>query len=177
MVHQPENLGRVREVTAEYKEHDNTVRPHQGRSCHNLPPRVAFPALPALPSLPLVVDPDRWVAGLQHDHFRRKVQPNGSVVLDKYTYHVGSALKGEYVLLVVEATKREVVVLHQQQEVKRLPLAGLYGRVMSLEQYRTAIIAEALSEQRGWRPMVESASARASSPVEPVPTTPAAAPI
>jgi len=76
-------------------------------------------------------------------------------------------------MLVVEATTREVVVLHHQQEVKRLPLKGLYRRTMRLEEYREAIIAEARSEQRGWRPLVESASA--SGPVAPAP--PAAVPV
>lgn len=165
VVHRPESLGRVREVTAQYKEHYNYVRPHQGRSCHNQPPRVAFAELPALPSLPLVVDPDSWLTKLHHDHFRRKVQHDGSVVLDKYTYYVGSALAGQYVMLVVEASTREVVVLHQQKEVKRLALKGLYRRGMGLDEYRTAILAEALSEQRGWRPMVESTNA--TSPVAP----------
>jgi hypothetical protein len=81
-------------------------------------------------------------------------------------------------MLVVEATTREVVVLHQQKEVKRLPLKGLYRRAMPLEEYRAAIIAEARSEQRGWRPLVESASATGvSSPVAPGPTVPVPAPV
>jgi transposase len=59
-VERPETLQEVREVTAQFGQHDNWQRPHQGLSCGNRPPRVAFPTLPQLPAVPDVVDPDRW---------------------------------------------------------------------------------------------------------------------
>ncbi|WP_425607645.1 hypothetical protein [Candidatus Chlorohelix allophototropha] len=42
----------MNEVTKAFKEHYNWERPHQGLSCKNKPPRVAFPTLPALLTLP-----------------------------------------------------------------------------------------------------------------------------
>src|SRR5260221_14154598 len=50
-VHQPSTLQEVREVTEAFLQHYNNERPHQGRSCGNVPPRVAFPTLPTLPAL------------------------------------------------------------------------------------------------------------------------------
>lgn len=151
LVHYPENLGRVREVTAEYKEHYNWKRPHQGKSCKNQPPRIAFPELPALPSLPLVVDPDAWLKAVDGEHFSRKVRSDGSVTLDKYAYYVGHEWAGKYVVLVIDSPKREVRVQHQKKELKRLNLKSLHRRAMSLDEYRQLIAQEARSERRGWR--------------------------
>jgi hypothetical protein len=63
------------------------------------------------------------------------------------------------VVLTIEATKRELVVLHHHKEIKHLPLKGLYRQAMNLKEYRQAIMEEARAELRGWRPMVESGSA------------------
>jgi hypothetical protein len=41
----------VREVTEAFLQHYNEERPHQGQTCGNVPPRVAFPTLPTLPAL------------------------------------------------------------------------------------------------------------------------------
>lgn len=152
LVHQPQNEAAVKEVTAEYKEHYNWHRPHQGKPCGNRPPRVAFPELPALPGLPLTVDPDRWVKAINQQHFVRKVRANGSISVDKYDYYIGSEHAGQYVTVRLEADKRELVVEQARQRLKCLAIKGLYGREMSLEEYKQVIIAEARSEQRGWQP-------------------------
>ncbi len=151
LVQRPENLSRVREVTAEYQKHYNHERPHQGRSCRNQPPLVAFPELPALRSLPLVVDPDRWLKEVDGEHFVRKVRSDGGLSVDKYDYYVGNALAGQYVVVVVDAAKRELVVEQQNKVLKRLPLKGLYQRIIGIEEYRELIKEEARSERRGWR--------------------------
>src|SRR5215472_1963480 len=60
-VQRPRTLEQVREVTEQFARHYNDERPHQGLSCGNRPPRVAFPTLPDLPAVPDVVNPDRWL--------------------------------------------------------------------------------------------------------------------
>ncbi len=50
-LHRPSTLQEVREVTEAFLKHSNEERPHQGRTCGNVPPRVAFPTLPPLPAL------------------------------------------------------------------------------------------------------------------------------
>src|SRR5258707_14641267 len=43
LVHRPSTLQEAMEVTKHYQEHYNWQRPHQGRSCQNMPPRTGFP--------------------------------------------------------------------------------------------------------------------------------------
>jgi hypothetical protein len=44
-IHRPTTLQEVREVTEGFMHPDNYERPHQGRSCKDQPPRVAFATL------------------------------------------------------------------------------------------------------------------------------------
>ena len=135
-VHQPSDVGQVREVTAAYKQHYNWERPHQGLSCKNRPPRVAFPELPALPGLPLVVEPDSWLKAVEGEHFTRKVKSDGRVSLDKYDYYLGHSLAGQYVVVVVDAAKRELVIQHHRQVIKRVGLKGLHQGPMTWKNTR-----------------------------------------
>ena len=65
--HRPTTLEQVREVTESFSEHYNWQRPHQGLSCGNQPPRMAFPTLPSLPKYaPTPVEPP---AGAIVNHF------------------------------------------------------------------------------------------------------------
>ena len=57
-LHRPKTLDEVRQVTEAFAAHYNWQRPHQGISCGNQPPRVAFPNLPSLPRVPDLVNPD-----------------------------------------------------------------------------------------------------------------------
>jgi transposase InsO family protein len=81
-VDRPGTLGEVREVTVAFAQHYNTQRPHQGRSCGNRPPRVAFATLPELPAVPDLVDPDRWLQVRDGLHLVRKVRRDGTVRID-----------------------------------------------------------------------------------------------
>jgi len=78
-VHRPATLEEVREATAQFQQHSNWSRPHQGRSCGNRPPRVAFPTLPDLPAVPDLVDPDRWLRVNDGLHLVRPVRRDGTV--------------------------------------------------------------------------------------------------
>jgi hypothetical protein len=87
-VFHPQTLEEVREVTETFLVHYNTERPHQGLSCGNQPPRVAFPHLPSLPALPFSVDPDAWLASIHGQHFVRKIRQNGTVRIAEGSYYV-----------------------------------------------------------------------------------------
>ncbi len=147
-VHRPATLQEVREVTQRFEPHYNNERPHQGRACGNVPPRVACPLLPKLPPLPKMVDPDRWLSDLDQQAFVRKVAHNGTVSLDGDLYAVPRHLVGQRVLLVVNAQERLFEVWQGSQCLKQLPIKGVYGTELPLERYVTLMLQEARSEER-----------------------------
>ncbi len=147
-VYQPGTLKEVCEVTEAFLCHYNNERPHQGRACGNVPPRVAFPTLPTLPALPGRVDPDAWLATLDQKMYLRHVGRDGCVNVDLQTYYIGPQLVKRAVLLQVIAQSRQFAVWHEDQVVKRLPIKGLIGQEMALDDYLQYIQQEALAAPR-----------------------------
>jgi transposase InsO family protein len=150
LLHRPGTLEQVREVTAAFLKHYNIERPHQGRSCGNVPPRIAFPTLPTLPPLPAQVDPDRWIQSIDGQAFARTVRADGSVTVDEVRYYVGHKLAGQRINLVVHAADKVFDLLQGATCVKHLPIKGLYGKLMSFEEYVRLMRQEAHSD--GHRP-------------------------
>ncbi len=150
----PSNLAEVKELLPPYKQHYNHLRPHQGRACNNLPPRVAFPdsELPVLPGLPLIIDPDRWLRECNGLRFVRKVDYKGTVKIDKHHYYLRRELRGKYVMVEIDGTNRQLIVSQGKSsgspELKRLEIKGLYGQEMTFEDYLKVIMKEARSERR-----------------------------
>jgi hypothetical protein len=107
----PGTEGEVREATDAFFLHYNTERPNQAFSCGNGPPRVAYPDLPTLPALPEEVDPDAWLAHIHGQAFARRIQPNGTVEVDRRVYYIKHTLVGQQVVLLVNAPERMFEVL------------------------------------------------------------------
>jgi transposase InsO family protein len=147
-VDRPGTLEQVREVTTTFGQHYNWSRPHQGRSCGNQPPRVAFPTLPMLPAVPDLVDPDRWLQVNDGLHLVRLVRHDGSVRVDLKSYYVGRTLAGRQVALHVSAAKRALLVVHERQVIKTLPLKGLTGKTVRFEAFVQLMKGQARSERR-----------------------------
>jgi transposase InsO family protein len=145
---QPRTLEQASTVTAAFVQHYNVERPHQGLSCGNRPPLIAFAHLPTLPPLPTTVDPDAWLAELDGLHLERKVDRHGMVSVDLKRYYVSSQLVGHHVVLHLDATEYRVQVLHEQQLVKSLPLKGLLGKVLSFEQFLAHMLRQARTHAR-----------------------------
>jgi transposase InsO family protein len=144
----PGSVEQVREVTAAFVQHYNWSRPHQGLSCGNQPPRVAFPTLPELPSVPDLVDPDRWLQVRDGLHLVRKVRRDGSIRVDLKTYYVGRALAGQHVALHLSAAQRALLVVHEQQVIKTLPLKDLTGHALRFEAFVQLMMRQARSERQ-----------------------------
>jgi transposase InsO family protein len=147
-VHRPGTLEQVQEITVQFAQHYNYERPHQGLSCGNRPPRVAFPTLPELPTVPDVVDPDRWLHISDGLHLVRLVRSNGTVRVDLKSYYVGRALAGHHVALHLSAAKGAWLVVWGQQVIKTLPLKGLCGQALRFEAFVQLMIGQARSERR-----------------------------
>lgn len=142
----PETLSQAQTVTEEYEKHYNRERPNQAITCDNRPPFIAFPDLPLLPPLPEQVNPDHWLEKIHGKFYKRRIQPNGSVQIGKRYYYIRKKLKGQQVLLQVDATVRQFKVLLDGKPIKRIDIKGLYNGVLDFESYIDLIRSEAESE-------------------------------
>jgi len=147
-VQRPATLEQVRAVTAQFVQHYNEERPHQGLSCGNRPPRSAFPTLPDLPPVPDLVNPDHWLSVCDGLHVVRTVSRNGTVSIDLKTYYVGRALAGQRVALHLSAHTQCWIVIQGIQRLKSLPLKGLYGAALPFEHFVQFMMQQARAEQR-----------------------------
>jgi hypothetical protein len=111
---------------------------------------VAFPTLPTLPALPEWVDPDAWLAHIHGCAYARRVQPKGTVAVDRRDYYISQALAGQQVVLVVNAPERCFDVLLGKELVKSLAVKGLVGQLLPFDEYTTRMREEARSEYRRW---------------------------
>ena len=124
-IYRPHDLATATAVTAAYQQFYNNERPHQGLSCANLPPRIAYPTLPLLPTVPTLVDADRWLHAYDGHTFVRKVKANGHVLVADAPYYVKTALAKQQVALRVDAEVGQFVVEADGREVQRLAIKGL----------------------------------------------------
>jgi hypothetical protein len=160
-VQRPGTLEQAREAAAAFREHYNTERPNQARSCGNRPPRVAFPDLPPRPPLPAEVDPDAWLRLVDGRAYARTVRACGDVVVEHERYYVGRHLAGRRVAVAVAAGERALVVQHGGAVVKRLPLRGLRQARLPFERYRELMEHEARALARRGRWLLTAQRKRA----------------
>lgn len=142
----PETVAQAQAVTLTYQNHYNQERPSQAITCGNQPPRLAFPNLPPLPSLPQQVNPDHWLDKIHGKFYKRRIQPNGSVQIGKQYYYIRQKLKGQQILLQVDAPARQFNVLLDGQSIKRVAVKGLHNKPLDFAAYFDLIRREAESE-------------------------------
>ena len=145
---QPSTVAEVQAVNAWFHHHYNEQRPHQGLSCGNQPPCVAFPNLPRLPALPATVDPDAWLVYTRGRVYRRRITRNGSLQLARQQDYIGTESSGQLVAVTVRPAVKVLDVLLGQTVIKSLTLKGLYNQRLSLDDYLHHIGQEAESEYR-----------------------------
>ena|SRR5690242_1270762 len=73
---------------------------------------------------------------------------DGCVDVDLATYYIGPQLAKRTVLLQVRAEQHQFAVWSQDQIVKLLPIKGLVGQEMTLDDYLQSIKQEALAAPR-----------------------------
>lgn len=153
-IEKPDRVQAACELLKHYRLRYNRERPHQGSACGNRPPYQRFPQLPRLRRLPDSVDLDRWLRAFHGRQFRRRVQANGSVKMDKRSYYVDKGLKGQQVTLRVDADRREFQVMQGRQIIKTIPIKGLYEEPLEFEVYLKFICQEARTEWRQTKRLV-----------------------
>lgn len=144
-VHRPEFLSAMNTQLEEYGHFYNSERPHQGLSCQNQPPYSAFPDLPTLPELPDTIDPDRWLHAYHGRVYRRRVNANGSVMIDRYRYYLGKARAGQLVAFHLDAERAVFRVQLNGQVIAQMAIQGLHTTHLSLQDYLTLMMQEAQS--------------------------------
>ena len=147
-LYRPATKESAAQIAQEWLNFYNQKRPHQGLSCANQPPMVAFSELPALKSVPMIVNPDAWLLKVANLKFTRKVSSNGGVSVDKYDYYISSELVGQRVLVAIDSLNQQLVISHHHEEIKRVAIKGLVGREMNIDEYIEFIALEARSEQK-----------------------------
>jgi hypothetical protein len=147
-VYRPSTLEEVRRVSEAFLHHSHQERPHQGRSCRNQPPAVAHPVLPKRPAFPETVDPDRWLHALDGRWFARRVRTDGRIQVDGTYYYIKADLAGHHIMLRLNATARCFDVFGGEQFIKSVPIKGLCGKQMPLEDYIDLMRERARSQER-----------------------------
>lgn len=147
-VYLPRTLEQVYEVTTNYQEHYNHERPHQGITCGNQPPCVAFPRLPYRPALPDMIDPDGWLNALHKRAYMRSISSSGRIQVGRQFYYIGRDYQGCRVAVEIDAEHRQFVVHQGSNIIKRIDIKGLYQQTISFEEYLSLICEEARVEWR-----------------------------
>lgn len=145
----PDHITLMNSQLDDYRHFYNTDRPHQGLSCQNQPPYTAFPTLPNLPPLPDTVDPDRWLLAYHGRVYFRRVNANGSVMIDRHRYYPGQEHKGKRLAFHLDAYQRVFKVQQDGRVIGEFEIQGLHGSAMPLQTYLKLMMDEARSiEQR-----------------------------
>jgi len=148
LIHRPSNVQQSQELLEEKRYFYNAERPHQGRSCNNRPPYVAFPRLPPLPHLPETIDPDGWLRAFHQHVLDRRVTSNGSIQAGKDRYYISRKLQGQRVVIRINADEKHLHVFHRRQLFKTMPIKSLYHGEMDFADYLDMMRHEARAEWR-----------------------------
>jgi len=153
-VYRPADCESVQMVTAAFRQHYHSERPHQGQACGNRPPHVAFTDLPPRPGVPQLVDPDHWIDVLHGQRYVRKVQRDTSVTIDTIRYYTSQAVVGKYVTLRLDANDRTFAVEHEGQEIKRLSIQGTNRGLLPFAAFVEQLCAEARATRSAVGPRI-----------------------
>jgi hypothetical protein len=128
----PETVAAALDCLAPFATYYHTQRPHQGQACQNQIPADVFPCLPTLPT---VIQPNRWLLA-EHGHlYRRRVNANGSIQVDRHLYYVGRVSAGVAVLVQLDGHRACLSVTRDGQWLQDFPVKGLYPEQMALMDY------------------------------------------
>lgn len=148
----PVNLADALDVLDGFPHYHNRQRPHFGSACDGRIPDEAFPKLPLLPRPPTSVNPDRWLQASHGRVYRRRINTNGMITIDKHSYYVDANRAKQRVLVYVDVRSSEFVVTHEDQVLKQMPIKGLVGTALDFDTYLRRMKQEARSieQHRRW---------------------------
>jgi hypothetical protein len=131
----PRTFAEAVELLPPFMRYHNSERPHQGQACQNRIPDEVFPILPACAVLPDRVQPDAWVRTIHGRQYRRRVNSNGAILIDRHSYYVGEAWAQQEVVAQVDAAQEVFHILCETHTVKTLAMKGLVTAEMEVARY------------------------------------------
>ena len=94
-----------------------------------------------------MVDPNAWLLKYHGKFFKRRINKNGSIQIGKYQYYIQKKLKGQYVLLQIDAHKKVFSVSLNRICIKTLPIKGLQpDALITFDAFLQLSLQEARSE-------------------------------
>src|SRR5690606_14652195 len=104
--HPMNDIAEAREALEGFSIYYHTERRHQGRACKGKTPDQAFPSLPATRVVPEFINPNHWLENEHARIYRRRVNSNGTVQIDKHQYYVGTQHARVQILVHLDAKKQ-----------------------------------------------------------------------
>lgn len=139
----PATRAEAYELLEAFPNYYNTSRPHQGRACQNQPPAVAFPELPSLPYPKEIVAPNAWLQSIHGRTYRRQVNSNGTIQIDRHTYTIGTAYAKQPVIAHVDAIRRLFFITLEGKIIAQKPIQGIYAETMDFGSFLRLMLTEA----------------------------------
>jgi hypothetical protein len=119
---------------------------------------VAFPVLPTWPARPATVDPDRGRSDVHGHACARRVQPTGTVEVDRRSSSSTQPRAGPPGVLLVQEPERVCAVLLGTYQLTTLPIQGRVGQERPVAASASRMREETRAEDwrrphhQGWRP-------------------------
>ena len=137
------------EALESFPEYYHTKRRHQGRACKGKTPDQAFPTLPPTRTVPDVINPNLWLEHEDGRIYRRRVNKNGMIQIDKYQYYVGTQHARVQVLVHMNADKKLFHIEDGKNVLITHPIKGLHDeKMMDFQSYLITMKIEARSAER-----------------------------
>jgi len=143
------DIAEAHEALESFPHYYHAERRHQGQACKGKTPDQAFPSLPPTRAVPELINTNRW---LKYEHariYRRRVNSNGMIQIDKHQYYIGTKHARVQILVHLDAHKKVFHFEDGKNELLNQPIQGLQqDAVMDFQSYLIMMKLEARSAER-----------------------------
>lgn len=146
--HPMNNIADAQDALESFPYYYHAQRRHQGRACKGKTPDEAFPSLPATRVLPELVNTNHWIESEHGRIYRRRVNSNGMIQIDKHQYYIGTEHARVQILVHMDAHKQVFHFEDGKTHFQTQPIQGLRKEtMMDLQSYLILMKAEARSAE------------------------------
>lgn len=146
--HPMNDIAEAREALETFPNYYHTERRHQGRACKGKTPDQAFPSLPPTRIVPEFINPNHWLENEHARIYRRRVNSNGTVQIDKHQYYIGTQHARVQILVHLDAEKQVFHFEDGKTCFKPQPIQGLHeDNLIDMQSYLIMMKTEARSAE------------------------------